>query len=188
MLVFSPARTEALTITPCTSTAPNIICGVSGNNPSGNSFGYNLTSGTPAAVYGDPPNFLVTTEAAANSVMDASAAALNAFAATVPYNPTSPPVLFGNLALNEFKIAYQVVYTPGGREWLASRSEWVDTGGQWRIIPVLVQIPDGEVNVWTTPAPGPLSVLGLGAVLGYSRKLRKRFKNRKTPEIMSAIT
>jgi hypothetical protein len=36
--------------------------------------------------------------------------------------------------------------------------------------------------------PGPLPVLGVAAAFGYSRKLRKRIKDSKTPEIMSAIT
>jgi hypothetical protein len=36
-----------------------------------------------------------------------------------------------------------------------------------------------------TEVPGPLPLLGLGAAFGYSRKLRKRIKTSKTPEIMS---
>jgi hypothetical protein len=35
--------------------------------------------------------------------------------------------------------------------------------------------------------PGPLPLLGVGAVFGYSRKLRKRIKRSTTPDIMSAI-
>lgn len=35
--------------------------------------------------------------------------------------------------------------------------------------------------------PGPLPFLGIGILLGSSRKLRKRFNNRKTSEMMSAI-
>ncbi len=35
--------------------------------------------------------------------------------------------------------------------------------------------------------PGPLPILGLGAAFGYSRKLRKRVKGIKTPEMMSTI-
>jgi len=34
------------------------------------------------------------------------------------------------------------------------------------------------------PVPGPLPILCLGAVFGYSRKLRKRFKSSK-PEVIS---
>lgn len=35
--------------------------------------------------------------------------------------------------------------------------------------------------------PAPLPLLGVGAAFGYSRKLRKRIKISKTPEVMSAI-
>jgi hypothetical protein len=35
--------------------------------------------------------------------------------------------------------------------------------------------------------PGPLPLLGVGAAFGYSRKLRKRIKTRKSPEVLSAI-
>jgi hypothetical protein len=35
--------------------------------------------------------------------------------------------------------------------------------------------------------PGPLPLLGVGAAFGFSRKLRKRIKTSKTPEVMSAI-
>ena len=106
-----------------------------------------------------------------------SAAALNAFADTVPYNPLSPPVLFGDLALDEFKIAFKIVFEDGVRKWDSRRSRWVDTGGQWRIIPVTVRIPDGEVNVWTTKiVPGPIPLLGIAAAFGYSRRIRSRIK------------
>jgi hypothetical protein len=39
-------------------------------------------------------------------------------------------------------------------------------------------------NNYYVPVPGPLPILGLGAVLGYSRKLRKLFKSSK-PEVIS---
>jgi len=47
-----------------------------------------------------------------------------------------------------------------------------------------------NVSVRVTPystVPGPLPLLGLGAAFGCSRKLRKRIKTSKTPEVMSAI-
>ena len=37
------------------------------------------------------------------------------------------------------------------------------------------------------PTPGPLPLLGVGAAFGYTRKLRKRIKTSKTPEVLSAI-
>lgn len=37
------------------------------------------------------------------------------------------------------------------------------------------------------PVPGPLPILGVAAVFGYSRKLRKRIKSSKSSEIMSTI-
>jgi len=36
--------------------------------------------------------------------------------------------------------------------------------------------------------PGPLPLLGVGAAFGYSRKLRKRIKTKKSPEVLSAIS
>jgi hypothetical protein len=36
--------------------------------------------------------------------------------------------------------------------------------------------------------PGPLPLLGVGAAFGYSRKLRKRIKTNKSPEVLSAIS
>ena len=42
-----------------------------------------------------------------------------------------------------------------------------------------------DSGIETVPAPLPL--LGVGAALGFSRKLRKRIKSIKTPEVMSAI-
>jgi hypothetical protein len=39
----------------------------------------------------------------------------------------------------------------------------------------------------TPPVPAPLPVVGAAAAFGYSRKLRKRLKISKTPEVMSAI-
>lgn len=185
--VFSPSDSKAITIIPCSPSTPNVICGVSGTDPSGNLFGYNLISGTPASAYGDTPNFFAKTEQEATSIMAASAAALTAFAVTVPFDPTTPPVLFGDLGLDEFKIAFELIFTPGGRVWTSSRSKWVNTGGKWEIVPAIVQIPDGEVNVWTTEVPGPLPLLGVGAAFGYSRKLRKRIKSSKIPEVMMTI-
>ena len=35
--------------------------------------------------------------------------------------------------------------------------------------------------------PGPLPLLGVGAAFGFSRKLRKRIKTSKSPEVMSAL-
>jgi hypothetical protein len=35
--------------------------------------------------------------------------------------------------------------------------------------------------------PGPIPLFGVAAAFGYSRKLRKRIKTSKLPEVMSAI-
>jgi hypothetical protein len=186
-LVFSPSASRSIMVIPCSPSTPNIVCGVIGTGTGSNSFGYSLKSGTPASAYGDPPAFLVTTETKATSIMAASAEALNAFAATIPFDPNTPPVLFGDLGLDEFKIAYEVVLTPGGRIWNSSLSRWEDTGGKWEIVPRIVQIPDGEVNVWTVPLPGPLPLLGVGTAFGYSRILRKRIKDSTMTEVSTNI-
>jgi hypothetical protein len=39
----------------------------------------------------------------------------------------------------------------------------------------------------STAVPGPLPLLGVGAAFGFSRRLRKRNKKSKTPEVISAI-
>jgi hypothetical protein len=46
------------------------------------------------------------------------------------------------------------------------------------------------INVETSPvpAPGPLPLLGVGAAVGFSRKLRKRLKTSKTSEVINAIS
>jgi hypothetical protein len=46
----------------------------------------------------------------------------------------------------------------------------------------------GEIAFNVNPVPGPLPILGVAAVFGYSRKIRKRLKDSKTLDIMSAIT
>ena len=46
----------------------------------------------------------------------------------------------------------------------------------------------GTVNGGPVNVPAPLPLMGLGAFFGYSRKLRKRLKTSKTPEVISAIT
>ena len=51
------------------------------------------------------------------------------------------------------------------------------------ILTTTVSVPsNGLENV-----PSPLPILGVGAAFGYSRKLRKRIKTSKTPELMSPI-
>jgi len=45
----------------------------------------------------------------------------------------------------------------------------------------------GVASVTENEVPGPLPILGVGAAFGYSRKLRKRIKSSKLPEVMSAI-
>jgi hypothetical protein len=45
-----------------------------------------------------------------------------------------------------------------------------------------------KADLSAVPVPAPLPLLSLGAFFGYSRKLRKRLKTSKTPEVISAIT
>jgi hypothetical protein len=42
-------------------------------------------------------------------------------------------------------------------------------------------------SVERVPVPAPLPILGLGAAFGYSRRLRKRIKASKTPEVKNVI-
>lgn len=51
-------------------------------------------------------------------------------------------------------------------------------------------IYDVEITPTSTgieTVPGPLPLLGVGTAFGYSRKLRKRIKTGKTPEVLSTI-
>ena len=43
------------------------------------------------------------------------------------------------------------------------------------------------IQIDATPVPSPFPILGLGAIFGYGRKLRKLTKANKTPELMGAI-
>ena len=45
----------------------------------------------------------------------------------------------------------------------------------------------GDCGKASINVPGPLPLLGVGAAFGYTRKLRKRIKVRKTTQVMSAI-
>jgi len=43
------------------------------------------------------------------------------------------------------------------------------------------------IQIDATPVPSPFPILGLGAIFGYGRKLRKLTKANKTSELMGAI-
>lgn len=47
--------------------------------------------------------------------------------------------------------------------------------------------PGSCVSASINIVPGPLPLLGVGAAFGFSRKLRKRIKGSKTPDVISAI-
>ena len=100
-----------------------------------------------------------------------------------PQNPTAVHLTAGGFAFQYDPInieeAYQVFYKdvtnpPAG---VASGPQYL---GCWQ----------GN-NCTTTrisiSVPGPLPLLGVGAAFGYSRRLRKRIKTSKTPEVISAI-
>jgi hypothetical protein len=62
-------------------------------------------------------------------------------------------------------------------------------GAGWRS-PLILDNIQRRVEVTPAPTsqvPGPLPWLGVGAALGYSRRLRKRIKDNKWPEVMTAI-
>ena len=47
--------------------------------------------------------------------------------------------------------------------------------------------PGSCASARVNPVPGPLPLLGVGAAFGFGRRLRKRIKGSKTPEVISAI-
>ena len=65
--------------------------------------------------------------------------------------------------------------------------------------PSFPTIPPDNININTPPfkvisnvkftpsVPGPLPIVGIGAAFGYSRRLRKKIKASKTPEVISTI-
>lgn len=173
------APAKAITITPCTSN-PSYVCGATGIIYNGESLTAELIAGLAEDAYGASGQFLdVKTEAEATALMDASASQLNAYALTVPNNPTTPPVLFGDTGNTLFDIAYNYQYDPilGKWVWNASRSrwEWVDSILRWQIQPTLVTIPADQSSTWIK-VPGPLPLAGAGVAFGFSRRLRQRIR------------
>jgi hypothetical protein len=188
------APANALTTIPCPSDPSNthVICGVRGAVFEGKVYDIDLFSGLAEDLYGvNGEHLTVTSQAQAEGLMAASAAALNAFAITQPFNPTKPPILFGDAALIDFKIAWELdlITIPGERVWNASRSRWEKLPDRWEIVPVPVPWPADVPNVWADvrEVPGPLPLLGIGAVFGYSRKIRKRNKSSR-PEVITDVS
>jgi hypothetical protein len=60
----------------------------------------------------------------------------------------------------------------------------LDSGISWIVKPPTEQ---PGIKITGECVPGPLPLLGVGAAFGYSRKLRKRIKTSKTPEVLSVI-
>ncbi len=185
------APANALSIVSCQSDPfdSHRICGVRGAVYEGKIYDIDLFSGLAEDLYGaNGENLTVTSQALAEGLMASSAAALNAFAITQPFNPAKPPILFGDAGEIDFKIAWEldIVSIPGERFWNSSRSRWEQRDGKWEIVPVAVPWPANVPNVWAdfTEVPGPLPILGAAAAFGFSRKLRKSIKASK-PEVIS---
>jgi hypothetical protein len=60
----------------------------------------------------------------------------------------------------------------------------VDSSGNTVTYDTIGPLPFGYAPC---PTPSPIPLLGVGAAFGYSRKLRKRIKTSKTPEVLSVI-
>jgi hypothetical protein len=185
------APANAISIVPCQSDTfdSHKICGVRGAVYEGKIYDIDLFSGLAEDLYGaNGENLTVTSQTLAEGLMASSAAALNAFAITQPFNPAKPPILFGDAGEIDFKIAWELddVFIPGERFWNSSRSRWEQADGKWVVVPVAVLWPADVPNVWAdvTEVPGPLPILGAAAAFGWSRKLRRRIKASK-PEVIS---
>lgn len=192
-LMFVAGNANAITPVPCSGSfdpsKTNTLCAVKDIPINGAHYDALFSFDLFSNVYpGDPPDFDVTTEAAAVSLMNQSAAVLNQYSAqyssTYGINPVEPPLLFGPNADTYFKIAYD--YRPVEQAVYTDFSGFLYQTGTttvWEIVPTLRVVPSNVPNTWVTFAPSsspkvpaPLSIAGAVTSFSLSRKLRKRIK------------
>jgi|694.fasta_scaffold01730_20 hypothetical protein len=92
-----------------------------------------------------------------------------------PFGPTKQT---GGISLKSFLPSDQFAFTMSSADNLG--------GSASTTISSFVAALPNEIPDCPCPVPGPLPILGLGAVFGCSRKLRKRIKTSK-PEVISTI-
>jgi hypothetical protein len=185
-----PSPSHAYEIVYCEQ---DVLCGINGVNltlpSSGLSGVYNigLVIGTLGDIFGVPPVLDVSTAADAGYLMDQAARSINAYLASNP----GATISFAAQGQYGYYIPYGYDGSLNQTNVSESFSVVVDLppSDTNPISPQFTTIPADVNVVWAKllPVPGPLPLLGVGAAFGYSRKLRKRIKTNKTPEVLSAI-
>jgi len=98
-------------------------------------------------------------------------------------------------AINDFPEAFlatlNVALSPKCEDNKPACEQIIGTGTLIPITP-LINVPGLTTRLVVARSgleavPAPLPLLGVGAAFGYSRKLKKRIKTSKSPEVMSAI-
>jgi len=108
-------------------------------------------------------------------------------ATPLPSSALDNYVSFGGFAFDVFKFkAGTSVFDEPYQIFTVSKQP---TGGDFTyLVPGdYAGCPGSCVSARVNPVPGPLPLLGVGAAFGFSRKLRKRIKGGKTPDVISAI-
>ena len=104
---------------------------------------------------------------------------------SLPSSALDNHVSFGGFAFDVFKAGTSVFDEP---YQIFTVSKKPTSGGFTGLQPGdYAGCPGSCVSARVNPVPGPLPLLGVGAAIGFSRKLRKRIKGSKTPEVISAI-
>jgi hypothetical protein len=94
-------------------------------------------------------------------------------------------VSFGGFAFDVFKAGTSVFDEP---YQIFTVSKQPTSGGFTGLVSGdYAGCPGSCVSARVNPVPGPLPLLGVGAAFGFGRRLRKRIKGCKTPEVISAI-
>lgn len=107
------------------------------------------------------------------------------FTPSLPSSALDNYVSFGGFAFDVFKAGTSVFDEP---YQIFTVSKQPTSGGFTYLVPgAYAGCPGSCVSARVNEVPGPLPLLGVGAAIGFSRKLRKRIKGSKTLDVMSAI-
>jgi hypothetical protein len=107
------------------------------------------------------------------------------FTPSLPSSALDNHVSFGGFAFDVFEAGTSVFDEP---YQIFTVSKQPTSGGFTYLVPGdYAGCPGSCVSARVNPVPGPLPLLGIGAAFGFSRKLRKRIKGSKTPDVFSAL-
>jgi hypothetical protein len=107
------------------------------------------------------------------------------FTPLLPSSAFDNYVSFGGFAFDVFKAGTSVFDEP---YQIFTVSKQPTSGDFTGLVPGdYAGCPGSCVVAVVNPVPAPLPLLGVGAAFGFGRRLRKRIKGSKTPEVISAI-